>query len=179
MFKKVASLCLSTAMAVSLGFVARAEFPKPYSEEDCVRSCKELQKNEFTFWQILERLNNEKSALAEFLDYLERTQKVLKNQKLREEALNNMKSQFDEDKSKKDSTADLLKNDNVGKFFGENINIMIGPLKENIKLFDKQISNAKNASESIRRLYYQKCPSVICKRINSEEDAYNQTYTNF
>lgn len=177
MFKKVASLCLSTAMAVSLGFIARAEFPKPYSEEDCVRSCKELQKNEFTFWQIIERLNNEKSAVAEFLGYLERTKKVLKNPKLREKALNNMKLQFDEEKN--DKTTDLLGNGNVGKFFEENINIMIDPLKKNMKLFDKQISNAKNASESIRRLYYQKCPNVICKKINSEEEAYNQTYTNF
>ncbi len=177
MFKKVASLCLSTAMAFSMGAVVRADATETFTERECVRSCKELQKNEFTFWQILERLNNEKSALAEFLDYLERTQKVLKNQKLREEALNNMKLQFDEEEN--DRTADLLENGNVGKFFEENINIMIGPLKENIKLFDKQINNAKNASESIRRLYYQKCPSVICKRINSEEEVYNQTCTNF
>lgn len=177
MFKKVASLCLSTAMAVSLGFVARAEFPKPYSKEDCVRSCKELQKNEFVLWQILERLNNEKSALAEFLGHLERTQKVLKNPKLRKETLNNMKLQFDEEEN--DKTADLLENGNVGKFFEGNINIMIDSLKKNMKLFDKQISNAKNASESMRRLYYQKCPSVICKKINFKEDAYNQTYTNF
>lgn len=177
MFKKVASLCLSTAMAVSLGFIARAEFPKPYSEEDCVRSCKELQKNEFTFWQIIERLNNEKSAVAEFLGYLERTKKVLKNPKLREKALNNMKLQFDEEKN--DKTTDLLENGNVGKFFEENINIMIASLNKNMNLFDKQISNVKNASENIRILYNQRCPNVICKKINSVEGINNQNHTNF
>lgn len=172
MFKKVVSFCLSAAVAVSLGFIARAEFPKPYSEEDCVRSCKELQKNEFTFWQIIERLNNEKSAVAEFLGHLERTQKVLKSPKLRKEALNNMKLQFNEEEN--DRTADLLEKGNAGDFFEENINIMIGPLRKNMKLFDKQISNAKNASESIRRLYYQKCPNVFCKKINSVKGTINK-----
>lgn len=177
MFKKVASLCLSTAMAFSMGAVVRADATETFTERECVRSCKELQKNEFTFWQMLERLNNEKSALAEFLGHLESAQKVLKDPRLKKEAINNMKLQFDEEEN--DRTADLLENGNVGNFFEENINIMIDPLKKNMKLFDKQISNAKNASESIRRLYYQKCPNVICKKINSEEEAYNQTYTNF
>ncbi len=65
MFKKVVSLCLSTAVAMSLGVVAGAEMPKleTFSKEQCEVKCKEIGDLEENLKNKIESYDHKRNGL--------------------------------------------------------------------------------------------------------------------
>lgn len=155
MFKKVVSLCLSTAMAVSLGFVAGAEMPKEehdFNSKDCKSICAVKSNFKNLLAKEIELIHLLMKSFESDIAALSGASEALKDSKIRETVLRNIlkeKSSGKSAHSKEDlkAASGLASDEKVGEF---TVTRLIKPVERKLTATVLELQTAADKLEKLK-----------------------------